>query len=197
MIIEKIKNHKGFTLVETMFAIMILSLAIVGMMTVVASSLFASRYARDEITVNYLLQETVDYIRNDRDTSVFLQNTQTTDSAWDAFVSKYVPCSDPDTGCSFDVLDFISNPFLAPTECPLGGCPNLCYDEGAETTAFYVNANSFGNCDTGSLTHFQRKIVVDQNPTNLDELNITTTVYWQNGGTDKERSLTTTLMKWQ
>lgn len=196
MKIQITKNNKGFTLVETMFAVMILSLAIVGMMTVVANSLFASRYARDEITVSYLLQEVVDYVRNDRDTSVFLQNDKVIDEAWTDFTAKYANCSNSN-GCYFDVLDNISNPSLVPTACPSGVCPNLCYDENAENTSFYVSEDFFGDCPgSTSLTSFQRKTVVSTG-SNLDELNVTVTVFWKNGGMDKERSLSTTLTKWQ
>lgn len=194
MKIKITKNKKGFTLVETMFAVMILSLAIVGMMTVVANSLFASRYARDEITVSYLLQEVVDYVRNDRDTSVFLQNDKVIDEAWTDFTAKYANCSDSNIGCYFDVLSG-----ELPVACSSsGGCPNLCYDENAESTPFYISEDIFGNCSgSTSLTSFQRKTVVVVAGSNPDELNVTVTVFWKNGGMDKQRSLSTTLTKWQ
>ncbi len=87
---KKIKNIKlnkttsGFTLVEALFAIFILTFVIVGLMTVVASSLYSSRYARQEIVMNFLLQEAADAIRNDRDTRVFLEDYQ-----WEVFVQDY------------------------------------------------------------------------------------------------------------
>jgi type II secretory pathway pseudopilin PulG len=202
MINFKIQNNKGlarhnvrnplggFTLVETMFAVMILTFSIVGMMTVVASSLFSSRYARNEITANYLLQEVVDYIRNDRDTSVFLQNGRTIDNAWDVFIAKYDNCSDVDRGCYFNVLDD-----TLPTMCPLSetNCIDLYYDENASNSAFYVNDDGIGNSGK-TKTGFQRKIVFVQNG---DEIDVTVTVSWLNGGLTKSRSLSTTLMKWQ
>lgn len=185
-----IKINKGFTLVETMFAVMILTFTIVSMMTVVANSLFAARYAKDEITVNYLLQEVIDSIRNDRDTSVFLQNTQTIDAAWDDFADKYTDCVGP-RGCTFDVLSSTS-----PTLCPTSGCPKLCYDSNADTSSFYVNEDTFGDCPgTGQIqTNFSRKIVVTRN---ADEINVTVTISWLNGTLTRTRSLSTTFMKWQ
>lgn len=180
----------GFTLVETMFAVMILTFTIVGMMTVVANSLFAARYARDEITATYLLQEVVDSIRNDRDTSVFLQNTQTVDDAWTDFVTKYNNCADSNTGCYFDVLN--SNSI---TECSsIDGCPNLYYDADASETQFYVNDDGLGNSGK-TKTGFQRKIVAT--PNGADEVNVSVTISWKNGGLPVSRSLSTTFMKWQ
>lgn len=180
----------GFTLVETMFAVMILTFTIVGMMTVVANSLFAARYARDEITTSYLLQEVMDYIRNDRDTTVFLQNTQSIDAAWSDFVSKYNNCSNEDTGCYFDVL----SPVVTPVECPsLDGCPYLYYDDNADEEAFYMNDDGIGN--SGRVkTDFQRKIVVTQVG---DEVKILITINWKNGSLTKTRFLSTSMLKWQ
>lgn len=188
---NKLNIQQGFTLVETMFAVMMLTFTIVGMMTVVANSLFAARYARDEITTSYLLQEVVDYIRNDRDTSVFLQNTQTIDVAWNSFVTKYSNCSDENRGCYFDVL----NDTLVLTECSyVDGCPYLYYDPNADTSAFYTNDDGIGNSGKTKTT-FRRKINVIQ--INGDELNVVVTISWQNGSLTKTRSLSTTLMKWQ
>ncbi len=191
---KRILPKAGFTLVETMFAVFILTSTIVGLMTVVSNSLFAARYARDEITVNYLLQEVVDYIRNDRDTTVFLTDGGT----WANFQAKYSNCSDQGTGCYFNVLT--SNGVVTPTQCPylaLGsGCPYLYYDKNADTTPFYVTDNG---TNMGSMvkTNFRRKIVVKQNATNPDEIDVIVTVDWLNGGLSMTRSLKTSFMKWQ
>src|ERR1035437_640976 len=122
---QMIKKNKGFTLVETMFAIYILTFTIVGLMTVVANSLFAARYAKDEITANYLLQEAVDYIRNDRDSTVFLgSGSGTTTNNWNNFFGKYSSCSDPN-GCYFDILNGVLNGGAIKKQCSGGVCPYL------------------------------------------------------------------------
>lgn len=184
MKIQTIKKNNGFTLVETLFAILILTFVIVGMMTVVANSLFTARYARDEITANYLLQEVVDYVRNDRDTKVFLGA-----KTWDSFYSDYSSCSGQN-GCYFNVL--LSNP----TQTDIKGCPSdkgcsLSFDDSVSDAPFYYVATS----DADAVTKFKRKIIV----TNLmqDEIIVTVTVSWKNGGVDRERTLTTSLMNWQ
>ena len=192
----KIPWNRGFTLVETMFAVLILTFTIVGMMTIVANSLFAARYARDEITANYLLQEVIDYIRNDRDTTIFLENG----NQWSDFLAHYVDCSDSD-GCYFDVLNN-STPKVCDFQASSNGskCPFLYYDAGADTTPFYTNDDNSGNIGEGEIpkvkTNFQRKIVVVQNA-NVDEIDVTVTVDWYNGGLPVTRSLKTSLMKWQ
>lgn len=191
---SKIKKNKGFTLVETMFAVFILTFTIVGLMTVVANSLFAARYARDEITANYLLQEVIDYVRNDRDTTVFL-GAVAGPTNWANFLTKYKNCSND--GCYFDVLKG-TTPKMCNLQASSNGsrCPFLYYDEKATDTPFYTNDNNLGN--TGKVkTNFQRKILVTQNLENPDEIDVAVTVYWKNGGLTKFRSLETSLLKWQ
>jgi type II secretory pathway pseudopilin PulG len=85
------KHNKGFTLVEAMFAIFILTFVIVQLMTVVSSSLYSARYAKQEIIMNFLIQEALDGIRNDRDNRVFLNGG----NLWEIFVDEYNnKCSD-------------------------------------------------------------------------------------------------------
>lgn len=183
----------GFTLVETMVAVFILSLTIISLMTVVANSLFASRYSRDEITVNYLLQEAVDYVRNDRDSSIFLSNSSV-DDAWIKFVEKYKECTDENQGCTLDVYTALKDPFSpnikkcdsapSPDET---NCPPFYYRDDSETSIY--------NYEGGAETSFRRKIVFKEG-SSPDEIIMKATVYWINGDATKSRSLQTSLLKW-
>lgn len=188
---KNVKNNKGFTLIETMFAVLILTSAIASMMSVVANSLFTARYARDETTVNYLLQEVVDFIRNDRDTTVFLDgSTGNTSTIWNNFYLKYSNCTNESTGCYFDVFGDAT-----PNMCSFDGCPYLYYNKNADTTPFYESDNT-GHPDWVQ-TNFRRKIVVKLNPLNPNEINVIVTINWKNGGLDVSRSLESSFMKWQ
>ena len=64
---HKPKWVAGFTLVEAMVAISILSLSVLGTFTAVQSGLSKSGYAKEQVTAYYLIQETMEYIRNIRD----------------------------------------------------------------------------------------------------------------------------------
>ncbi len=63
----KLKTNRAFSLVETLVAIAIISIAVIAPMSLAQHSLFASLYARDEVTAFYLAQEAIEYARNVRD----------------------------------------------------------------------------------------------------------------------------------
>lgn len=60
-------RSKGFSIVETIVAIAILAVAIVGPLSLAQRGLNASLYARDQVTAFYLAQEAIEYVRNVRD----------------------------------------------------------------------------------------------------------------------------------
>ncbi len=60
----------GFTLVETLVAISLLTVAIVAPMSLTTQSLAAAYYARDQVTAFFLAQEAIEGIRSVRDGNV-------------------------------------------------------------------------------------------------------------------------------
>ncbi len=58
---------KGLTLVETLVAISILTISVIGPLGIIAQALHTSYYTRDQMTAYYLAQEAVEYVRNLRD----------------------------------------------------------------------------------------------------------------------------------
>lgn len=177
----------GFTLIETMVAVFILSISIVSLMNVVASSLFAARYARDEITANYLLQEVVDYIRNDRDSLMLSENTS--EKLWESFWGKYKICDISNSnGCYIDVLSSTE-----PQPCYSSDCGDLYYDDNSSTSFYTHDENKPGVIKS----KFNREILIENNNSNNDEFDVTVTVSWKNGGLNKSRTLKTSLLNWR
>ena len=62
-----VKNNKGFTLVESMIAVTILTFAVAGPLYTASRALVAAEIARDKLTASYLAQEGVEYVRAMRD----------------------------------------------------------------------------------------------------------------------------------
>lgn len=65
-------NNKGFTLVESLVAIAILTVAILGTFTAVQGSLRSSSMVKDRIIAFYMTQEAMEYIKNIRDENILL-----------------------------------------------------------------------------------------------------------------------------
>lgn len=64
------QHATGFTLIETLVAISLLTVAIVAPMTLVAQSLSAAIHARDQITAYSLAQEGIEAVRAIRDNNI-------------------------------------------------------------------------------------------------------------------------------
>lgn len=188
---NKINFNHGFTLIETLFAVFIMSLSLIVFMSVVANSMFSAKYAKNEITVNYLLQETVDYIRNDRDSIVFFGDDPFSEDTWNTFVTKYVNvCSG---ACEISVIDNINgvNPHFE--ICPLGECGYLYFDPNATNGVFYTYDDT--PSEGKVKTNFKRTISLKQVSSN--EVSFDITIDWKNGNSNRSRSLNTILTRWQ
>lgn len=156
--------RKGFTLVETLIAIAVLSLAVTGPMTIAQKSISSAIYARDQITAYYLAQDAIEYVRNVRDTNRLKNNN----------------------GEVVDWLDGLS-------ECEGAGCvinTNLSSSEpDAISIANSSNEKMYFDKDdlfiynhqnlTGFvLTNLSRRVVVDEVEDGR-EADITVSIWWK------------------
>ncbi len=110
---------KGFTLIETMVAIAILALSIVGPMMVANRAIVAAETSRDQLTASYLAQQGIEYVRAVRDNTYLGTYPANTANAWPDFLnsSAVSPCRSPGS-CSLEP----STP--EPVVCT-SGCPSF------------------------------------------------------------------------
>jgi len=87
----------GFTLVETLVAISIFTVSILSLMSVLASGISDTNYAKQKMVASYLAQEGIEYVRNMRDTDII--SAVNGQAGWDAF--KVAPKTYPITNPSF------------------------------------------------------------------------------------------------
>jgi prepilin-type N-terminal cleavage/methylation domain-containing protein len=172
------KDNKGFTLIEVMISIFIITQAVVALISLSTSSFFITKYANNEIIVNNLLQETLDYIRNDRD-SIAFQKSNTL--GWDSFKDKYDPCFSEE-GCYINTIDDI----ISACEST---CPYFYYDKDAEKGRFYHYYTEFG-----VKTSFSNQIKMSL--ASEDVVNVSSVLRWKNGNLEKVRILSTSLSNW-
>jgi len=156
---------RGFTLIETLVAITVLLVAVVGPLTLATRSLNSALVARDQLTASYLAQDAVEYIRHKRDNN-FLRGRPWLDGTVSECVAPKICRVESDRGRISDCAGD-----------PGGVCKNLTYDE-VESIYGYKNVNSN---DVRSTT-FNRTVTLSpsvDNPNN--EYTIDVTVSWNTG----------------
>ncbi|OGI95347.1 hypothetical protein A2917_02160 [Candidatus Nomurabacteria bacterium RIFCSPLOWO2_01_FULL_42_17] len=94
------KNNGGFTLVETLVALSIFTVSLLGIMSVLASGISNTNYSKQKIIAGYLAQEGIEYVRNLRDTAV-LYDADGAQAGWSSFRDDALPPLDPPTSTSF------------------------------------------------------------------------------------------------
>lgn len=198
---KKCSNYdRGFTLVEAMFAVFILTFVIVSLMSVVSSSLYSARYAKQEIIMNFLIQEALDGIRNDRDSGVFLG-----DEEWEDFVNRYTNNCEESKGCQIEI-GIGEDPTIK--SCPnSNSCGKIYLNEEADVP--------YNHASEGENTYMRRYIIAEEIPMPLDPyvvetegepipgkstygLKIKVVVIWDPPTSlFKERSVEMTLLDWR
>lgn len=158
-------TSRGFTLLETMVALTVLAMAIAAPITLVAQSLMAADYARDQITAFYLAQEAIEGVRAMRDNNI-LQNAL--------------------TGSSLDIMqgipDTAGNPFRI--DVVHNNTMTMCSgDPGGQCIPLQVDSNGlYGYYSSGGTnTSFTRSVTATFINGNHDEVQIAVTVTWQTG----------------
>lgn len=120
---------KAFTVIETLVAISILTVAIAGPLTIAQRSLQSALFARDQITALYLAQEGLDLARAYRDRNALIVLRGAT-LGW---LTGLETCS---VGCTID-------PSTATVAGCVGGvCPAMRYDSSRNLYQYTTGSNS-------------------------------------------------------
>jgi prepilin-type N-terminal cleavage/methylation domain-containing protein len=191
---------KGFTLIETLVAVMILASAIAGPLSIASRALNNSLVAKDQIVAFYLAQDAVEYVRFVRDTNTLSGADWITGQGGTTAGTDLTPCitSVNANGCYLDSTMAVVGQGDVPTACDAGsGCPVLYYDNDNSRYTY----NSGGSNVVPSL--FTRQITMQQiNPAPPGspsvEYLVTVTVSWQDlGSTPRRVTVNENIFKWQ
>jgi Tfp pilus assembly protein PilV len=195
-------NVRGFTLVETLVSTMIITLVVLGPLTVASNAAMYARITKDNLIATYLAQEAVELLHHQQD-SVYIRCIQSMTSActlegdespqqaaWRIFRDRLksnpqgASCfSDENAlGCSYDFIDMTTNEDFSPTKY-VSDQPT-CNTLSLETlTKLYVCSGAHGSGSGYSLTHFTRSVSITSVPTfggadqnYNDDLRVTVTV---------------------
>src|SRR3989338_3805622 len=118
-------KNEGYTLVETLVAVSIFSVSILGLLVALSQGLADTGYAKKKIAAAYLAQEGIEYIRNMRDTFV-IYDAVGPQEGWTAF-KAYIAVCENESGCYFDDSNLVyTNPNKPMTEIEVIACVDTC-----------------------------------------------------------------------
>ncbi len=127
-------HKQGFTLLETLVALSILTSAVVGPLTLAFYSIRSASLSQNQLTAFYLAQEALEYIKNKRDNNVLQGFDWLKDLAPPGIPSNGL-CRN-NKGCTVDI------PYNNVQICPSkNNCPKMSY---SSDTGFYHQNTSFG-----------------------------------------------------
>jgi prepilin-type N-terminal cleavage/methylation domain-containing protein len=175
------KNFKkGFTLIETLAAVLLLSIALVGPMVIAQKGLQSALTAKDQNSAFNLVQDAVEYVRFARDTNCLHANAGGCPAInWLNGPGVDLSNCTNTAGTAACYLDSMGNNPPNPTSCGAIGnaCPVINYD----STNNYFNYASLSSSVTASI--FTRTINIKynnncDNTCNSAEADVTVTVSW-------------------
>lgn len=192
------KKQEGFTLVETLVAVLILTLSIGALLSLASGGFYSVKYSRNQIVANNLLQESVEYIRNSRDSAIEQGFT------WDSWQQQVlsVDIGGNPTGSSTDGCFSTNGCFVDPyTGDPkIKQCDGVCpYVQYYPDNSFYgyLSNYPFSISTAPYETSFVRKIVITPSTQTADQLIVKATITWENGSSPRSLSQTTLITNWK
>ena len=193
---------RSFTLVETLVAISIIMVVIIGPFHTVQTALNASYTARDQLIANSLAQEGVEYVRSIRD-SDYLYNRANPSSTQVSFLAgingnSNVPAGSLNSDC------VANNCVVDPAPASGAGSVSVC---SGTCTPLYVNTstNVYNQNSSGLQSKFTRSVrlcyinssgVCAASGTLTNEAKLVVTVSWTTAGQVGSVVLTDYLQNW-
>jgi len=171
-------NQRGFTVLESIIAIFVLSLSVSGAFSAVQQSFSQAIIAKDEVKAFYLAQEAIEIIINKRDSNQ-IDKIRGGASTWLSGITDASNCPFGNicrADATTDSLVLCGNEW--------DSCPVLNQDQ---TTYLY-------NYSTGNASIFKREIQIES--INANEIAVTVRIHWTKGLTSKEFKVKTHLFNW-
>lgn len=150
MLKSSIQKQKGFTLIETLVAILLLLVSITAPLTAAQNGLRAGFLARDQVVAFYLAQDVIESIKHLRDNYALGGGT----GDWLTSLSA-TGCNPGAVGTArLCTIDTSGDNSISLTSCNDPDiCGRLYYDE---------NSKKYGHDGTGELSKFSRRVYVTE-----------------------------------
>jgi len=162
---------EGFSVIEALVAISILTVSIAGPMTIAQRGISTANLAKNQVTAFYLAQEVIESIRAQRENNILSGNSWT--NGLTQCIGSY---------CQFDNVSSASFDSCGGQ----GLCEALKYDD---SSGFYGYESGWGTSE------FYREFIITQ--TSSSEISIDVTVSWDAGRISRDITVHETMFNWQ
>jgi len=168
-------SQSGFSLVETLVAITILLIVIIGPMTISATAARSTSFSSEQVIAFFLAQEGAEIAHKTRDDYI-LANFSDPNTGWDSFTDAtsfgvYEDCFKP-TGCGLELNTNDRATLKSVKDCALG-C--VLYSNSASGDRSRYTYTSTGN----AVTPYTRTIQFQE--VNPHEIKVISKVSWRTG----------------
>ena len=183
MLSKNLKLNKGFTLLEVIGAIFVISVGVAGVINIVPQIISNTTLNTSKLTAAYLTQEGVEIVRNVRDGNWLEAHNRGDSTSWS---EGLLNCG---SGCEADY-------FCTTIEDPIPSDPagHNCFELYGAGNILKFSSDDGYNYLTGSDTRFKRKITITQEGT--DALVVTVEVSWNEKGKSYKISSQEKLYQW-
>jgi len=184
-------STKGFSLVETLVAIAILLIIIVGPMSIATNSANSTSFANQQVMAYFLAQEGLELAQKGRDDFLLASfnagNTEGSDIAWDAFTGtsgQFADCFAD--GCGLEIL-----------EGPNGDVDVIDCSDEIDCRLYLTAATdersqyTYDDSNNAEITDFTRVVTMEEVSLSKDVL-VTSVVSWRTGNQVAVQSTTAT-----
>ena len=161
-------NNKGFSLIEVIAAIFILTVGVGGAFSLIYQTLSAVYTIRSELTASFLAQEGIEIVKNLRD-NAWLESRAATSTSWLTNLSE--AGGDYEIDYSTQLLSRANN-----------------------STYLKVNSSGFYNYSSGTQTNFTRNVVLTNISTTT--VKVVVNIEWQTGGRDHSLEIVENITNW-
>ncbi len=189
-----INQKSGFTLVETLVAITILLLVIVGPMSIISTATHSTNFSSEQVVASFLAQEGIELVQKARDDLVLEDFSSGTEdnSAWQDFLDSsgaFGECVDNGSGlpeaCGLEMATNAAGT-VSVVDCNAANRDNCrLYINSNDAQRSRYTHNSGGNAET----IYFRTINLQPDPSGIRDVLVTSKVTWRTGEQRREQEV--------
>jgi prepilin-type N-terminal cleavage/methylation domain-containing protein len=192
-------EKRGFTLVETLIAVLILATAVVGPLSVASRGLSTALIAKDQVTAYYLAQDALEFVRFARDTNKLESGDWITGAgALDTTKTFDLTKCTTANGCSLDS----TRGFASTASGGLPANPDQCSASSCTqgNLRYHTDTHLYTSPATNATGLAFNRVIKITTPTNggTTEKTVSVVVSWSDaGGITRSVNITENIFNWQ